>query len=69
MFIQDIPSGQLLYIMLYGGAAMAALIAFVYLLLRRGNAFAPDVTPPLGCGILCRGVFGPFLVAPSILPF
>ena len=47
MFIQDIPSGQLLYIMLYGGAAMAALIAFVYLLLRRGNAFAPDVTPPL----------------------
>ena len=33
--------------MLYGGAAMAALIAFVYLLLRRGNAFAPDVTPPL----------------------
>ena len=47
MFNQDIPSGQLLYIMLYGGAAMAALIAFVYLLLRRGNAFAPDVTPPL----------------------
>ena len=33
--------------MLYGGATMASLIACLYLLLRKGNAFAPDVTPPL----------------------
>ena len=39
--------GDLLYIMLYGGATMASLIACLYLLLRKGNAFAPDVTPPL----------------------
>lgn len=39
--------GDFLFIMLYGGATMASLIACLYLLLRKGNAFAPDVTPPL----------------------
>jgi len=33
--------------MLYGGVALATLIACIYLCLRRGNAFAPDITPPL----------------------
>lgn len=33
-----------LFLMLYGGAAMLALLAGLYLLLRRGNAFIPDVT-------------------------
>ena len=37
----------LIYIMLYAGEAVAALIAFCYLLFRRGNAFALDVTPPV----------------------
>ena len=33
--------------MLYGGAAVASVIACVYLCLRKGNAFAADVTPPV----------------------
>ena len=36
-----------LYIMLYAVVAALALTASCYLLLRRGNAFATDVTPPL----------------------
>lgn len=35
-----------LFLMLYGGVAMIALIAGFYLLMRRANAIAPDVTPP-----------------------
>jgi len=38
---------NLLFIMLFGGMAMASLIACVYLLLRKGNAFAADITPPV----------------------
>ena len=34
---------DIFFIMLYGGAALFALLACVYLLLRRGNAFAGDV--------------------------
>ena len=34
------------FILLYGGVAMAALIACCYLLFRRGNAFASEVTSP-----------------------
>ena len=33
--------------MLYAGAALLSMIASIYLLLRRGNAFASDITPPL----------------------
>ena len=33
--------------MLYGGVAVAVLIACIYLCVRRGNAFAPDITPPV----------------------
>lgn len=32
--------------MLYGGTAVAAIIACLYLLLRKGNAIAADITPP-----------------------
>lgn len=35
-----------IFLMLYGGAAMLALAAGLYLWLRRSNAIAPDVTPP-----------------------
>ena len=38
---------ELLYYMLYAGAALLSMIASIYLLLRRGNAFASDITPPL----------------------
>ena len=47
MFDEQIPTDFLLFSLLYGGAAMAALIVGIYLLLRKGNAFAPDITPPL----------------------
>lgn len=36
-----------LFMMFFGGATIAAILACVYMLFRRGNAFAPDVTPPL----------------------
>ena len=47
MFFEQIPAEFILFFLLYGGAAMTALIAGIYLCLRKGNAFAPDITPPL----------------------
>lgn len=38
---------DLLFMMLYGGVAMLAFAAGLYLWLRRSNAIAPDVTPPM----------------------
>ena len=38
---------NLLFMMLYGAVAMLSLIASCYLLFRRGNAFAPDITSPV----------------------
>ena len=40
-----------LFLMLYGGVAILALVSGLYLWLRRSNAFLPDVTPPRA---LCR---------------
>ena len=37
---------DILFLMLYGGVAMLAFAAGLYLWLRRSNAIAPDVTPP-----------------------
>ena len=37
----------ILFFILYGVTGVVPLIASVYLLLRRGNAFAPGVTPPV----------------------
>ena len=39
--------GDVLYMMLYAVVAALNLVACCYLLFRRGNAFAPDVTPPV----------------------
>jgi AraC-like DNA-binding protein len=36
-----------LFLMFYASVAMLALIACCYLLFRRGNAIAPDITPPV----------------------
>jgi len=36
-----------LFLMLYGGVAILALVTGLYLWLRRSNAIAPDVTPPM----------------------
>ena len=38
--------GNVLYTMLYGAAAMAAIMAGLYLLLRRHNAIAPQIISP-----------------------
>ena len=41
------PLQLILFFIIYGVTGAVPLIAALYLLLRRGNAFAPDVTPPL----------------------
>ncbi|MBE6261399.1 MAG: helix-turn-helix transcriptional regulator [Prevotella sp.] len=46
MYDQPLPQ-SILFFMLYAAVAMTAIIASCYLLLRRGNAFAPDNTPPI----------------------
>lgn len=39
-------TGDILYLILYGAAAMLSLMTSCYLLSRRGNAIAPDITSP-----------------------
>ncbi len=46
MYEQQIQN-SLFYTMLYGAAAMLALTACCYLLFRRANAIAPDITSPV----------------------
>jgi hypothetical protein len=38
---------DVLFLMFYAAVAVMSLIASIYLLLRRGNAFTLDITPPL----------------------
>ena len=47
MFLEQISADIILFFILYGITGVVPFIAAVYLLLRRGNAFAPDITPPL----------------------
>ena len=47
MFLEQIPTELIQFSMLYGGAAVTAVIACIYLCFRKGNAFAADVTPPV----------------------
>ncbi len=42
----QIPLHLILLFMLYAAGAMTAAIACIYLLFRRANAFAPEITPP-----------------------
>jgi len=44
---QQIALLDLLFLVLYGGVTLTAVIACCYLLFRRSNAFVPEVTPPL----------------------
>ncbi len=39
--------GDVLFCMFYAAVAILPLVASFYLLFRRGNAFAPDITPPV----------------------
>ena len=43
----QISTEAILFFILYGITGVVPLIAALYLLLRKGNAFAPGVTPPL----------------------
>ena len=47
-----------LFCLLYGGAAVMAAILCVYLLLRKGNAIAPDITPPVRLRRWAAALFG-----------
>ena len=57
MYDQQQVFSDSLYIMVYGGSMVFALIACIYLLFRRSNAIAPEVTPPLR---LRRGADTPY---------
>ena len=46
MEAQDILK-DVIFLLLYGGVIMLSVVAALYLLLRRNNAFASDVQPPL----------------------
>ena len=46
MYDQPLPDDILFY-MLYGGVAVLTFVASCYLLFRRGNAFAQDITTPI----------------------
>jgi len=45
MFEQQIQKD--IFFVFYGGVAVLSMIACCYLLLRRGNAIAPEITPPV----------------------
>jgi AraC-like DNA-binding protein len=47
MLSQDIPADLMLFLVLYGITGAVPFSAALYLLFRRGNAIAPDVTPPV----------------------
>ena len=47
MSIEHISAEVILFFIIYGVTGVIPLIAAVYLLLRRGNAFAPGVEPPV----------------------
>ena len=44
--LEQISPQFTLFAMLYGGAAVVAVVLCLYLLLCKGNAIAPDITPP-----------------------
>ena len=54
----QIPICTILFFMLYATAAVIPAIACCYLLLRRGNAFAPDITPPMRLRYWTAALFG-----------
>ena len=47
MFFEQISAEVIFFLILYGITGVVPLMAAIYLLSRRGNAFAPDVTPPV----------------------
>jgi len=47
MFTEPISTEIVFFFILYGITGVVPLLAAIYLLLRRGNAFVPDITPPV----------------------
>ena len=47
MFFEHISARGTLFFILYGITGVVPLIACIYLLLRKGNAFAADIIPPM----------------------
>ena len=47
MLFEQISVEAIIFFILYGITGVVPFLAALYLLLRRGNAFAPDVTPPV----------------------
>ena len=47
MLTEHISIELILFFILYGITGFVPFVAAIYLLLRRGNVFAPDVTPPV----------------------
>lgn len=47
MLIEQIPAEMILFFIFYGITGVVPLMAALYLLLCRSNAFAPDITPPM----------------------
>ena len=45
--LEHTSTQSILFFILYGVTGAVPLLAALYLLLRRGNAFAPDITPPV----------------------
>ena len=62
MFLDHIPTELILFTMLYGGVGVASLIASIYLCLRKGNAFAADVTPPVRLRYWAAALFAVFFM-------
>ena len=63
MYDQQQVFSDSLYVMVYGGSMVFALIACVYMLFRRSNAIAPEVTPPLGLRRWVAVFFGIMLMS------
>ena len=47
MYSEHISAEVIIFLILYGMTGVVSLIAAIYLLFRRGNAFAHEVTPPM----------------------
>lgn len=47
MFFEQLSTESVLFFILYGITGVVPAIAAAYLLFRKGNAFVPDITPPV----------------------
>ena len=63
MYDQQLVFSDPFYMMVYGGSMIFALIACVYMLFRRSNAIAPEVTSPLGLRRWVAVFFGIMLMS------